>query len=80
MRPEIAKAAARVGWTEQYLCRLNAVLHSSEATAIGGYCVGVLDAVCRRKFHREPSLQELVKAMRCESVSQVSRIFREITE
>jgi hypothetical protein len=67
MRRELTEAAEKAGWSEEYLAALNAELHCPDITAIGAYCMGVVEGVFRQ-YGRVPNPRQLHSAAQCGTV------------
>ena len=69
MNKTIAAAARKVGWTEEFLRDLNAVLHAPEITPIGAYCVGVVHNIWM-DWGMLPDRRLLEEAARCTNIPE----------
>lgn len=68
--PELEAALDAGLYTDEYLQMLNSVLSGRYITPIGGYCVGVVEAIVRTSIQKMPSLYLLQVAADCTSVAE----------
>lgn len=57
-------------YTDEYLEMLNSVLQGRNSTAIGAYCVGIVEGIVRTSLQKMPTLYLLQMAMNCTNVAE----------